>query len=232
MNRVLAALCVVFTSAVALADIPPPAGFKRILRVHRITTDKEFNDYTFFKVHFDEVKAVKLDPKNAVVFDGAGLAGADLVAVPRDAAKKYASEKEFHKAILEDKVPGMHKSNEDFSTRGTAKITFKGDKLTLEYKLEKIDPKTGIVLTKKPNPNDKDLPTDDELERAFSSDISGILADALPDPPIAARDESSPTPTAPTAYTPRNGVWLAAIAGTLAIVCGGVWLVSRNRRKL
>lgn len=231
MNRVVAVLCVAFTSAVALADIPPPAGFKRITRVHKITTDKEFAEYAFFKTRFDEVKAVKLDPKNAVVFDDAGLAGGDLVAVPREAAKKYASEKEFHKAILEDKVPGMHKTSEDFSTRGTAKITFKGDKLTIEYKLEKIDAKSGITLTKKPNANAKDLPTDEEMNVAFSRDVSGLLADAIPDSPVSPQNDNTAPASSPTAYTPQNGVWIAAIAGAFAVVCCGVWLAARSRRK-
>src|SRR4051794_13938837 len=91
------------------ADIPPPPGQKRITVDHKIETEKEYADWVFFTVigHGD-VKQVKLDPKNPYTIEGAGRGGVgglcSFVAIPKDAVKQYAGEKELHAAVKDGKV--------------------------------------------------------------------------------------------------------------------------------
>src|SRR5207253_9928058 len=102
MKRLLGVLAVGFLVAgVARADIPPPKGFKRVALDNKITTDKEYADLAFFLVSGgNKVEAVKLDPKTPLVIEGAGRGGrfrfVQVVAVPKDAAKKYDSEQVVH----------------------------------------------------------------------------------------------------------------------------------------
>src|SRR5438094_10667396 len=105
MKRLLAALVVgLLTASVLVADVPPPPGFKRVTIDHKITTEKDYADYAFFTViGKDKVTAVKLDTKTPVEIlakdRGGRFLGCTLVAVPKDAAKKYDSEKDFLAAI-------------------------------------------------------------------------------------------------------------------------------------
>src|SRR5262245_61749107 len=157
MNRLLALLTVLLFAGAAVADVPPPKGFKRVVVDHKITTEKEFADYTFFTViGKDRVTQVKFDPKTPIdIFAkdrGGRFLNCTLVAVPKDAAKTYDSEKEFHAAIAAGKVEGQVKAKEGFFTQMEVKDTEPRNNILMEYKLEKIDAKTGIVLAKKEEP--------------------------------------------------------------------------------
>jgi len=66
--------------------------------------------------------------------------------VPKDAAKGYATEKEFHAALVKDKVTGQLKSKEDFSSLTTIKSTDARTSVTVTHKLEKVNAKDGIVF--------------------------------------------------------------------------------------
>jgi hypothetical protein len=153
MNRVLlAAVAGLVLVPAARADIPPPKGQKRVAVDHKIETDKEYPDYAFFTlVGFKDLKAVKLGPKDPVVIGGAGRFGpagqATLIAVPKDAAKAYPTEKEFHEAVRTGKVPGMLQSKASLGSLAVVKDTDKRTVITRTHKLEKLDPKEGVVLT-------------------------------------------------------------------------------------
>lgn len=214
MNRLLAAMVLgLFLVGVVRADIPPPKGLKRVTVDHKIVTDKEYPDYVFFTLigggkTGGTLTAVKLDPKTPVVITGAGRGGigrlGSFIGVPKDAATKYDTEKDFHAAIKEGKVEGLVKAKKNFDAFTVVKDTDTRKLIVMEYSLDKIDAKDGIVLTAKteetpkkdPPPEESDIPTDD-----------GIA----------------------TAYTPRGGVWVAGLAGSAALVFGGLWVVRRNR---
>jgi hypothetical protein len=170
MNRVL--LAAVFATAavgMARADLLPP-GRKNIPVNHTVETDKEHPAWAFFTLGGNgAVKPVKLDPKTPLVIPGSGAVGRGpvprpgetrkrpyrstaLAAVPKDAAKAYPGEKEFHAALDAEKVPGMvlspplwdHESVKDTDPRKS---------VSQRHKLEKLDPK-GLTLTavKEPKP--------------------------------------------------------------------------------
>src|SRR4051812_32315304 len=89
MRRVLAVVALggLLVAGAARADVAPPAGLKRVALDHKIETDKEYPEHTFFTVTgFDKVEAARLDPKNPLVIAGAGRGGryrsCTLVAVP------------------------------------------------------------------------------------------------------------------------------------------------------
>ena len=113
-------------ATVAQADGLPPKGQKRVVVDHKITTDKEISDYTFYTVIYGgkggpKVTEVKLDPKTPIEIPGAKRTGVGrqgwLVAVPKDAAKKYDNEKAFIEAIQKSKVEGLAPARRATSTR-------------------------------------------------------------------------------------------------------------------
>jgi hypothetical protein len=109
---------------------------------------------------------------------------AELVAVPKDAAKRYASVKDFQAAIAAGKVEGMVKGNARFSPETTLKDTDPRRSVMEEHKLEKLDAKEGLVIKpiqKKPGPSEE--PAAEEAE------------------------------TGGTVYTPRGGVLIAGCRG-------------------
>lgn len=137
--------------ATARADVPPPPGLKRVSVDHKIETTKEFADFAFYTITgFEKVTEVKLDPKKPHTIEGKGRGGpfqfCTLVAVPKDAAKAYPTEKEFHVALSKDKVPGQIKAKEDFSSLTTLKSTDARASVTVTHKLEKVTAKDGFVF--------------------------------------------------------------------------------------
>jgi hypothetical protein len=132
---------------------------------HKIETTKEFADFAFYTViGFEKVTEVKLDPKKPYTIEGKGRGGAfqfcTFVAVPKDAAKGYATEKEFHAALAKDKVPGQLKSKENFSSLTVIKSTDTRTSVTVTHKLEKVTAKDGIVFAqeeKKGEKNEEEL---------------------------------------------------------------------------
>jgi hypothetical protein len=207
MKRGLLAFSVaLLVAGVAIADIPPPKGQKRVTVDHKITTDKDIADYAFFTViGRDQVTAVKFDAKTPIVIKGAGRGGVArlglLVAIPKDAAKKYATEAELHKAIAEGKVEGLVRASNSFDSFTVVKDTDARDVIVREYTFDKIDAKAGIVLkaVAAPKSSPKDSPEDSD---------------------------------SPPAYTPRGGVWIAAVACFASLMFGGFWLAGRSRRKV
>jgi hypothetical protein len=191
-------------TSVAYADLGPPKGLRRVPLVHKITTEHEFPDHVFFLVSGrDKVEPVKLAPKTPLEISGVGRVGpfrfTELVAVPKDAAKKYGSDKDFHAAIAAGKVDGLVKSKTGFSAETTIKNTDTRRLVVEEYRLEKIDTKNGIIITR----------------------IKGEPEPA-PDGPTGAEAGA-------TVYTPRGGLWIAGVVASLAVAFTGLWLVRRNR---
>jgi|SRR5579883_455155 len=211
MNRLLAVLTLGLVASVAVADVPPPKGFKRVTVDYKITTEKDYPEYAFFTViGRNRVTPVKLDSKTPLDIlakdRGGRFLACTLVAVPKDASKNYATEKEFHAAVAAGKVEGEVKAKEGFFTQMEVKDTEKRNAIVKEYTLDKIDAKEGIVLVAKDSPK-KDNGKD-----------SG--------------DDDSDTPNTPSlASAPRGGLWIAGVAAALAMMFGGLWLVGRSKRK-
>jgi hypothetical protein len=204
MKRLLAAAALVAVAGTAAADIPPPKGLRRIPLEHKITTEKEFPDFALYAVSGgDKAEAVKLDPKTpATVTAGGGrYRSAQLVAVPKDAAKKYPSEKEFLAAVAAEKVDGLLKAKNYFSAFTTVKDADTRKTIVVEYKLEKVDPKDGIVLTE----------VNSEREPKKGESRGGE------------DDEAA-------AYAPRGGAWVAGLTAAAGLAFGGVWVARRGRR--
>jgi hypothetical protein len=183
MSRTLALLTlgalVAVTAGSARADVAPPKGFKRVTLDHKITTEKEYPDYVFFTVlgganKFAKLPSgiteVKLDPKTPIVIPGAdrgagiGRQG-HIVAVPKDAAKNYKTEKEFHEAIRAGKVEGMVRGKTQLDSQTTVKDNDDRKVVVREHKLE-IDAKGGIILTPKKDDGGKNAP-EEELDEGL-----------------------------------------------------------------
>lgn len=204
MTRLLAVVLLGAMAGTAVADIPPPKGQKRTPLEHKITTEKEFPDFALYVISGgDKAEAVKLDPKTpATVTAGGGRYRAvQLVAVPKDAAKKYAGEKEFLAAVAAEKVDGLLKAKNYFSAFTVVKDTDTRKSIVVEYRLEKIDPKDGIVVTEVTAAGDKE-----PAKKGGEGEDEGV-----------------------TAYTPRSGLWVAGLAAAAALALGGVWLARRGR---
>lgn len=224
MKRTVAVLVLgLLVAAVARADVAPPKGMKRVTLDHKITTEKEFPDYIFFTVigggragfggknplgAAEGVTQVKLDPKTPIVIPGAsrnpgiGRQG-HLVATPKDAAKAYGSEKEFLAAVRNGKVEGMIRAKTLLDSITVVKDTDTRTTVVQEYKLEKIDAKDGMVLTRV---------KEGEAEKKDGGK----------------QEEEELDPQ--TAFAPRGGVWVAGLSASLAVILGGLWVVRRNRR--
>jgi hypothetical protein len=220
MSRAFLALAVgLLAAAVAQADGLPPKGFKRVVVDHKITTDKEIADYTFYTVIYGgkagpKVTEVKLDPKTPIEIPGVKRTGIGrqgwLVAVPKDAAKKYDSEKAFIEAIQKSKVEGMARTKGILDSTSSVKDTDTRSTIVKEHKFEKIDGATIVLVTKKD-------------EGAPGSKKGGDKKDS-------ADDEDEGGAPGVTAYTPRGGVLIAGLAAALAAMLGGFWLAGRTRR--
>jgi hypothetical protein len=212
-RKLAAAVLVVVGAAAARADVPPPAGFKRVTLDHQIETDREYPEYAFFTVVGGErVAAAALAPKTPLVIAGAGRGGrgrgCSLVAVPKDAARGYATEKEFHAAVAGGKVPGLVRAKANFDSLTTVTESDPRKVVVEAYKVEKIDAKEGIVLrpvkaAPAPKSGSKDAPEDD------------------PEP--ASREDGAVGLTAP------GGGWVAGLAAFAALALGGLWLARRGR---
>ena len=205
MKRVLGVLAVALLVVGAVhADVAPPKGLKRVVLDNKITTEKEYPDYVLFLISGgDKVEPVKLDPKTPLVIAGAARGGryrfVQLLAVPKDAAKKYDSEKAFHEALAAGKVEGQLKSKTGFGTLTTIKDADTRKSVVAEYKLEKIDPKEGIVIVAAKGDGPTSSPPKDGGE-------DGEVASA-----------------------PKRGAWVAGLAAALGVALAGVWLARRKR---
>ncbi len=125
MKRLLGTLAFgLIVTGAARADLLPP-GTKNIPIEHKIETEKEYPDWVFYVVRGSGgVEKVTLDPKKPLVIPGSAGVGNGparqpgekerivpyrakaLAAIPKDAAKKYDSEKELHAAIEDGRCRG------------------------------------------------------------------------------------------------------------------------------
>ena len=154
MHRILALAVLAFgIVGVARADIAPPKGIKRIPVEGKIIVEKAFDDYAFFAISGgDKATALKLDPKTPATIKAGGgrYRVASLVAVPKDAAKKFDSEKEFLAAVAKGKVDGLVKSKVNFFATTDVKETDTRKTAVEEYKLVKVDGKEIVLEAVKP----------------------------------------------------------------------------------
>ncbi len=211
MKRLLAVVVALAVAVPVLADVPPPRGFKRVDLEYKVTTEKEYPDYLFFVISGgDKATALKLGPKTpATVTAGGGRYRlATLVAIPRDAAKKYDSEKAFLAAVATGKVAGMLKARTGFFAFTEVKDTDDRKVIVIERKIESLDPKAGIV---------------------FAVEKKGPGAPPPPKGKGQAPESEEPTESV-TLYTPKGGVWVAGLAATMAFVFVGLWFFGRSRR--
>lgn len=207
MKKMLTMMVVLAGASTAIADIGPPPGFKRVPAEHKITTEKEYPDYVFYSVLAGVATELKLDPKTPAKVVGTGLGpmrSARLVAVPKGASKKFDSEKAFLEAVAKGKVEGMARAKEWFGGQAEVKESDTRKLVVTEYKIEKVDPKEGIVF----------------------------VADKKDAPKSKCEDSDDSDDAAPIAYAPKGGGWVAGLAGTFAVVLAGLWVARRGRRDL
>jgi hypothetical protein len=212
MFRFVSALVLaVLVSATGLADVGPPRPARKVIVDYKITTEKDLPEYTFFTIttanKVSKVTEVKLDSRTPVLIAGAGRVGnATFLALPRDASKAYAGEKEFHAAILSGKVEGEIKAKVNLTPVAALRSNDPRTSLVIEYTVTKIDSKDGIVLA--------------------------VKLDGVPTIPPKGREESDdPDGEEASASPPSRNVWVAGLAGSFAIVLGGLWLLGRSRRE-
>jgi hypothetical protein len=227
MKRTLGVLILgLLVVSIARADVPPPKGSKRVTLDNKITTEKEYPDYIFFTVIGGGGKAggfkgdgnaaamakgvtqVKFDPKTPIVIPGAGRSAGigrqgHLTAVPKDAEKGYGSKDEFYAAIRAVKVEGQVRAKTNLDAITVVKDTDTRTTVVQEYKVEKVDPKDGIVLK--------------WIKDGDAKDKQEETADETPGEPGV------------TAYTPRGGLWVAGMIASLGVLLAGLWLVTRCR---
>jgi hypothetical protein len=219
MKKLTAAALSLLLVGTATADIPPPIpkGFKRVPLSHRITTEAEFPDYLLFTVqNVRQIRETsrtaapaKLNAKTPLTLStGAGASVStsyELTAVPKDAAKSYPTEKEFLKAVAEGKVAGQLTSKTliEGSSATNIKDNDPRKEVVREYKLVKIDPKDGVVIT---------------TSEAIKKNSEGQC------------DEEDVALDSPVTEPARGGVWVAGFAASAALVFGGLWLARRGRR--
>jgi hypothetical protein len=158
-----------------------------------------------------KVTEVKFDPKTPIEIPGAKRTGAGrqgwVVAIPKDAAKNYGTEKAFIEAVQKGKVEGMAKTR-NLDSMDILKETDKRDIILREHKFERLDGKNIILSTKK----DEGVPTPKPAEPKKDS---------------ADEEDAPPSGTA----APRGGMLIAGVAAVAAIMLGGLWFVGRTRRK-
>ncbi len=143
-------------AAAARADVPPPPppkGMKYVHVIHKFTTKSEIPDYDFYTIIAEPgdkytIKSVELTPKSAVEWDPSKFhrrAYFKLTAVPKGAAKKYDTEKEFFGTLRRGNVEGQVQTKNDFWRFPLAAET---EKDTVEgiYTITKVNEKEGIVI--------------------------------------------------------------------------------------
>lgn len=196
MKRLLAVVVVGLVAAsLARADLIPP-GTKNIAINHKIETDTEHTDWVFFVVRGSGgVHKAALDPKHPLTVAGSAGVGNGpapqpgekrrsiayrsnlLVAVPKDAGKKYETEKAFHEAIEDGKVPGMVRVKDAFYDHENAKATDPRKTIVRQFRVTKIDAKEGIVLEAvKPEGNAK--PEEEGVSASFPWVATGLALTA------------------------------------------------------
>jgi hypothetical protein len=204
MYRGLLSLLVVLLGAgVVAADLRPPEG-RNIPMEHTIITEKEYPDYNFYLVN-EKLIAVKLDPKVPIEIKTGDSFGSRLVGVPKDIDKRFVNEEERLSSLRKEvSIEGIVRSKTRFNSDGTVPETDQRTKIVLEHRIEGIDAKNGTI----------------------------VLATKHMEPMKGGEKKDSPDDAPGVGvYTPRNGVWVAGTAASLALVLGGLWFAWRARRK-
>ena len=155
MSRFAACFAFVLRSAgLAVADIPPPDGTRRVPLDNIIESDQAFPDYVLFVVvGGNEQWTFRSDigPGKPIRITGAGRNGIArmcwLAAIHAGAAKAYTDDAELVRAVAGDKVPGTQKSKVHFDSFVVRRESGAPESVEQHYKLERIDTKDGVVLT-------------------------------------------------------------------------------------
>ncbi len=154
MGKFTTAFCVLAVSAPAWADVAPPPGRKRVPVDYVIETGAEHKDYVFFAVigfDADWSKRLEIKPGTSAKIPGAGRGGraraGSLIAVPAAAEKDFKTADEFKAAAVGGKIAGTLRAEADFDSFDVIPDSDKRTVLERKYKIEKLDPKKGIVIT-------------------------------------------------------------------------------------
>ena len=242
MKRFVVALAALIVGSAVWADIPPPppaAGFKRVPIEYKVELAQAFPEFTFFQVDYwggvTTVKGINLIPKEPSVVKVAHR-GTSLFAVPKEAVKGYATEKELHDAIIHVKVTGAAWLQIGGDTSPDIKKEDPRTEIVKEYIVEKIDPKEGIILrkAKKDEKSTGDTPllgaVIERATRKANKDEKGA-GDAPDDQgtePVPDKGNVAFVDVA-SGDIPYGGLWVAGVAASLALILAGLWLVRRNR---
>jgi len=153
-------------ASVARAGLPQ-AGTKNIPVEHRIETDKEYPDWVFFVVRgTGDVTKVPLAAKTPIVIPGSSAVDRDplprpgekekglavprrasaLVAVPKDKANEYKTEKELHAAITEGRITGVVVVGSLFFDHEGAKAADPRKSIVQRYRLAQLNAREGAKL--------------------------------------------------------------------------------------
>lgn len=183
MPRSVALAILVFGIAgLARADIAPPKGIKRIPVEGKLIAERAFADYVFFAVSGgDKATPLTIDPKNPATIRAAGgrYRVANLVAVPKEAARKFDSEKDFHAAVAKGKVDGLVKSKVNFFATTDVKDSDTRKTAVQEYKLVKVDAKEIVLEAVKAEKDSPKNAPDDEPEQMSATPRNGILVSGI-----------------------------------------------------
>ena len=209
---VVVAVATLIVGGAVWADIPPPppaASFKRVPVEYKIGVTQAFPESTFFLVNEwgrdTTVKEIKLSPKEPLEVNVSGWR-TTLVAVPKEAGKGYATEKELHSALISGKVTGAVELKIGSSSFADIKKEDSRTKIVKESIVEKIDPKKGITLrkAKKDEKETGDAPDDEDTETGLGNSRVTFVD------------------------IPRGGMWVAGLAAFMAVALAGLWLIRRR----
>jgi hypothetical protein len=190
MMRLLGALILgLLLTAVGRADLLPP-GTKNIPIEYKFEADKDYSEWVFFVVRGSGgVQKVAFDAKTPIVIPGSSGVGngpisrpgekrreipyraSALAAIPKDAVKKYGTEKELHAAIEDGTVEGMIRVPNNFYDHENAKATDPRKSIAKQFRVTKINkdmPKEGIVLEEIKPAGGPDKPPTEESEMSSS----------------------------------------------------------------
>jgi hypothetical protein len=137
------------SAALVRADVavPPPKGQKFVGVKHLIKLDKDITGYLFFTramgIRPGELAKIELSADKAVTLSPFGKLGLQLLAVPPEVAKKYATEKELLTALA-GKVEGV--SSARFQQTGLLPEKDERKELTVEHVIIGFDPNKGIQM--------------------------------------------------------------------------------------
>lgn len=137
----------------ALADMPPPVGYKYVTNNIQIETEKDFPEYSFYLLSFDrKLERIEISKDNAALVSGEGRDGikryAKLLAIPKASEELIAKDKpsNLEQEITEGKIPGAFVSKNGFNFRGSVSLLDSRESVTERYRLESIDAEKGVIL--------------------------------------------------------------------------------------